>query len=471
MKRLNPALLLLFSCYSVQAHHSFSAEFDSDKWITVSGTVVEVRFRNPHVQYFIDVEESGETARWVVAGQNMTVMRRSGVTGDTISIGDEITISGYAGRNGAKKVYLDTLVTASGTRYAMYGDPANRRRTASASTIEHDSNSPLLDALAGDWAFDVDKPLPGAPLHLSFERKGDRLQAELDYEVLDTIVGEDSLVITLERENRAGFPAQLQLTGRLVDGEIQGSVELTAGYSNFAELDASSFSAVRMPATKQAADSTAASEPADLSGIWTRKIVLGPIGRTNPALTEAGQARHEAYKKGAYDPLLRCIEVGPMRRQARRGDLEIISLDNRLVFLYANDNGIRRIWLDRTEHTTGRDHDMMGESLGHWEGSTLVIDTRKLSEAVLTHNAEPISADARIVEKLWLNDDGDLVMEAVLHDPKYYQRPVAKRLLWTRSDNADMLYAPCDPDSFYRGLHFDGELDNYFENQPPPADP
>ncbi len=53
-----------------------------------------------------------------------------------------------------------------------------------------------------------------------------------------------------------------------------------------------------------------------------------------------------------------------------------------------------------------------------------------------------------------------MIMEATLHDPKYYERPVVKRLKWTRSDDKEMLYPPCDPDSFYRGLHFDGVLDS-----------
>jgi hypothetical protein len=73
------------------------------------------------------------------------------------------------------------------------------------------------------------------------------------------------------------------------------------------------------------------------------------------------------------------------------------------------------------------------------------------------------------VERFWLNEADDLIMEATLHDPTYYERPIVKRLQWTRSDEKDMLYAPCDPDSFYRGLQLDGALDSYFENQPDPG--
>jgi hypothetical protein len=155
-----------------------------------------------------------------------------------------------------------------------------------------------------------------------------------------------------------------------------------------------------------------------------------------------------------------------MRRQARRGNMEILATTNRLTMLYGNSNGIRRIWMDRKQHSANREHDNMGESIGSWDGSTLVVDTQNLSGSVLTQNLEPISSKARIVERLWLNAAGDLVMEATLHDPTYYERPVVRRLQWTRSDDQDLLFAPCDPDAFYRSLQFDEALDDYFEQQP-----
>lgn len=69
-----------------------------------------------------------------------------------------------------------------------------------------------------------------------------------------------------------------------------------------------------------------------------------------------------------------------MRRQARRGDIEIMASTNRLTVLYANDSGIRRFCFDRAEHSSDREHDIMGESIATWDGSTLVVDTRNLSE-------------------------------------------------------------------------------------------
>ena len=469
MKRAIVIVASLLSSAIVHGHHSFSAEFDGDKIITVTGTVTEIRFRNPHIQYLIDVDTDGEIALWTVAGQNMVVMRRSGVTASTVGIGDQISVRGYAGRNGVHKVYLDTLIASDGTRYSMYDDTARRAVGVATTQTVTDSDSSLFTELIGDWAFDVDKTLPGAPWHLQFQQDGDNLKATLDNEVLDVAFTETSFFIILNRENRAGFPAKLQLTGRILDGAISGTISIVAGYSNFAELDAETFSAVRTSPEHWGPKPPAPMAPVDLTGVWERSIVLGPLGRTNPQLNAAGRARHEVYRKGAYDPLLRCMSGGPMRRQTRRGDLEILETENRLTMLYANGDATRRLWLDRKEHNSDRQHDIMGESIASWDGSTLVVDTRNLAETTLTHNSEPVSANARIVERFWLNKANDLIMEATLHDPTYYERPIVKRLQWTRSENQDMQYAPCDPDSFYRGLQVDGALDSYFENQPQPT--
>jgi hypothetical protein len=466
MKKLALITIGLFAGAGTHAHHSFSAEFDSERMITVTGTVAEVRFRNPHVQYMIDVEEGGELNRWIVAGHTMILMRRSGILAETAVVGDQITATGYAGRNGAKKVYLETLVAADGSEYTVYGNAVRRAKAGVALPVERDADSSLITELVGDWAFDVDKELPGAPLRLQFERNGGSLRAILDNEVLDVIVSGDEFSLVLERENLASFPAKLLLTGKLVNGAISGSVEMIAGFSNYPELDAETFTASRALPDQWGPKPPAPIAPVDFTGVWERSIVLGPLGRTNAHLTEAGKARHAEFQKGAYDPLLRCMNAGPMRRQARRGNLEILATTNRLTMLYANDNGIRRIWLDRKEHAAGRDHSIMGESIAGWDGSTLVIDTRNLSGSVLGQNLEPISSDARVLERLWLNEGGELVMEATLHDPTFYERPVVRRLQWRRSDDTEVLFAPCDPDSFYRGLQFDGVLDEYFEHQP-----
>ncbi len=319
MRQLVYFAFLSVSCLlsvTAQAHHSFAAEYDIDNYITLQGTVSEVRFRNPHVQILLNVDDNGEITRWNVAGQSVAALRRGGIVADVITVGDAVTVSGHAGRNGAKKLYLDVVITAAGVRYSIFGDNTKRAAAVAATEAVSLSESSIAAALPGHWAFDVDKTLPGAPLHLEFEAAGDGLRAIFDNEAIDVVVGEDSFTMILDRENLGGFPAQLQVTGKIVDGALAGTVDMIAGYTNFPNLDAKTFSATRSTAEEWQAVSGGQMNPVDFTGVWSRKIALGPIGRTNPQLNEAGLARHSEYQQGLYDPTLRCKPAGPMRKYA-----------------------------------------------------------------------------------------------------------------------------------------------------------
>jgi hypothetical protein len=458
-------LLLVLARQEAVAHHSFAAEFVATEMITVEGVVVEVRFRNPHVQYFIDVDVDGTTERWNVQAQNVPSLRRRGWSKDTLQKGDRISVTGFPGRDGARKVYVDSVVTPSGETLTMFDGDKQTAASSAATEAVSLADSSIASQLIGHWGFDVDLPLPGAPLHLEFMEDGGAMKAIFDNEELDVVLGTDSMTIVLARENLGGFPVQMQLQGKFDGDVLRGSVKMISGYTSLPNLNAKTFSATRMDPSHWDHSTPARLAPVDLTGTWRRVISLGPIGRTNPHLNAAGEARHAEFKKGLYDPTLRCMSTGPMRRYAAPGLVEIIASTNRLTILYGGAE-IRRIWFDREVHDPERPHDVMGESLGSWDGSTLVIDTRNMMETVLTHNAEPISAEARIVERYWLQDNGELVMEATLHDPTYYARPLVRRTQWRRADGEEIIYTPCDPDSFYRGMQIEGSLEKYFENQP-----
>ena len=459
-------VVLLTPPSQLYAHHSFAAEFDANSPITIEGDIVDVRYRNPHVQYFIDTDNS---ERWNVQAQNVPTLRRRGWSTDMLKIGDRIAVNGFAGRDGARKIYVESIVAPSGETLAMYDDDgkssANPNATSASEAVAV-SDSAIARQLIGHWAFDVDKPLPGTPLHLEFQQSGDSISAIFDNENLPVVIGVDSFTMVLNRENFGGFPAQLQVKGSLVSGVLEGTIDLISGYTTVPSLDARSFEA--KPATAEFWDHSTPAElqPVDLTGIWTRIISLGPIGRTTPHLNTVGQRRHAEYQKGLYDPTLRCMSTGIMRRYAEPGLVEIMATTNRLTFLYANGSDIRRIWFDRKRHTANRPRDIMGESIASWDGSTLVIETSNLTETLFTHNAEPISENAKIVERYWLNNSGEMTMEATLHDPTYYVRPVVRRTHWKRADDQEMIYSPCDPDSFYRGMQIEGALEDYFLHSP-----
>lgn len=110
------ACLLLLQAQA-DAHHSFAAEFTAEETATVSGTVVEVWFRNPHVRYYIEVEdENGEAQRWDTRGTSPSLLVRRGWTRDTIKVGDKVTIMGHKGRENPHLLSIIWVELADGTR-------------------------------------------------------------------------------------------------------------------------------------------------------------------------------------------------------------------------------------------------------------------------------------------------------------------------------------------------------------------
>jgi len=106
----------------------------------------------------------------------------------------------------------------------------------------------------------------------------------------------------------------------------------------------------------------------------------------------------------------------------------------------------------------------MGHSNGHWEGDTLVIETKLLEKTVRDFRGELISENARIVERYNLSDDGNtLTLVATVYDEDYYNRPPVRRRQWQRNDGAEIFPYTCDPDSFYLPMYEDGEMDMYIE--------
>jgi hypothetical protein len=106
----------------------------------------------------------------------------------------------------------------------------------------------------------------------------------------------------------------------------------------------------------------------------------------------------------------------------------------------------------------------MGFSAGHWEGSTLVIETERLSRNVRDFRGEPISENARFVERYTLSEDGTTLSAVMtLHDPENYLRPPIRRRIWSKDSDAVIFPYECDPDSFFRQLYEEGVMQDYID--------
>lgn len=101
------------------AHHSFSAEFDTDQPVELTGIVTKVEWTNPHVWFYINVTDAdtGEITNWGAEMGPPHGLQRSGWRRDTLKIGDEVSLQGSRARNGTQRVNArNVTLTATGGR-------------------------------------------------------------------------------------------------------------------------------------------------------------------------------------------------------------------------------------------------------------------------------------------------------------------------------------------------------------------
>src|ERR1035438_1728648 len=105
------ALTLTLVALPLLAHHSFGAEYDSSKPVTLTGTVTKIEWTNPHSHFFLDVKDAqGNIANWKFEGYPPSVLSRTGWKRDsTMKVGDTITVFGWRARDGRSEEHTSEL--------------------------------------------------------------------------------------------------------------------------------------------------------------------------------------------------------------------------------------------------------------------------------------------------------------------------------------------------------------------------
>jgi len=114
MKTALALVSVLLASAAAAAHHSYSAEFDADKPVKVTGIVTRVDWKNPHALFYIDVkDESGKVENWGWELASPTQLMRAGWTRNSMKVGDTVIVEGTLARDGTNHGNTKAVVMAS----------------------------------------------------------------------------------------------------------------------------------------------------------------------------------------------------------------------------------------------------------------------------------------------------------------------------------------------------------------------
>lgn len=164
------AVVAGITCPAV-AHHSFATHYDSSNVVEISGKLSDVRMRSPHSFFEVDVVASdGTVETWDVEAHALPILRRLGITRDTLKVGDAVTIRGPRSRRPEKLLLFGAEInTASGQQFEMLNSirkPPENRISDTREGIEG------VDRFTGIWMTFIsgqrvaDSPMPLNPAGL-----------------------------------------------------------------------------------------------------------------------------------------------------------------------------------------------------------------------------------------------------------------------------------------------------------------
>jgi hypothetical protein len=184
-----------------------------------------------------------------------------------------------------------------------------------------------------------------------------------------------------------------------------------------------------------AASAQLADDGADFSGVWTNfppeetdEFQNSALRGDPPPMTPWGQSRYDQAKPTfgsksvpvleTNDPVYDCFRPGTPRIYMHPFPMEIIQTPGRILMLFEYDHAVRQIYTDGREHRTDLAPTWMGDSTGHWEGGSLVIETVNFNDKTwIDREGVPHSEDLRVLERIGLDTDGNLVINITIEDP------------------------------------------------------
>ena len=382
------------------AHHS-AAAYDMDSSASVTGSVVNLTWRNPHVLLSLAVpDESGQNVTWVLETTAPSALAANGWSRDLLTEGTTVTAEIHPTKLGDPAGVLRWVTLENGVVLPI--DPASPAGAAADIAVSAaDETGPSIDELAA------------ASRQAWLERRA-----------------------AADARNLQSMPESLPLIAP--DGQS----------SAFDPDNIARMSAVR--------------PPFDLTGVWQfrrQREYYEELGARDwdfmplPEMTPETQAFYDetmaarAAGVNAADPTALCYPPGMPRLMTRIGNFALFQSSTALHMVHRFNNEFRTIFFDGRDHVDAaiRQDSYNGDSIGIWEEDALFVETVGFGQPnQFVQAGIPMGPQARLTERWRLINDGNtLEVEFVITNPEAWEGEWVDTKLYDRVHGADIREANC----------------------------
>jgi len=211
----------------------------------------------------------------------------------------------------------------------------------------------------------------------------------------------------------------------------------------------------------------------DLTGVWRRSRkppdnarrytmheISGTLTNQEPPMTPWGQGKYEAAKPNvgprgvpiseSNDPVTKCFPPGVPRIYIMRvgQPFEIMQIPGRVIMFFEYDHMVRQIFTDGRQHSEDITPSFMGDSIGKWEGDTLVVDTVGFNDKTwLDGEGLPHSDALHLVERIRRVSHEAMTIDFTIDDPKAYTKPWVAHNLFELKPGWNIVEVVCVDDN------------------------